>query len=45
MGLYGYHRDTTPRLQARLEAADNHMVVFSDVISSHSHTVPALGTL
>jgi len=44
MGLYGYHRDTTPRLQARLEAADNHMVVFSDVISSHSHTVPALAS-
>lgn len=38
MGLYGYFRDTTPRLSAR---ADD-LVVFTDVISSHSHTVAVL---
>jgi len=40
MGLYGYLRDTTPRLAAR--AAE--LVTFRDVISSHSSTAPSLGT-
>lgn len=37
LGLYGYFRDTTPKLNAR----DN-LIAFTDVISPHSHTVPAL---
>jgi heptose-I-phosphate ethanolaminephosphotransferase len=40
MGLYGYMRDTTPALDLRAEK----LVVFRDVISAHSHTVPALGS-
>lgn len=35
MGLYGYFRDTTPQLS---DMADD-LVVFTDVISSHSHTM------
>jgi len=38
MGLYGYHRDTTPRLSAMR----SELLVFNDVIAPHSHTVPAL---
>ncbi len=38
MGLYGYFRDTTPRLSAL--AGD--LVVLTDAISSHSHTIHVL---
>jgi heptose-I-phosphate ethanolaminephosphotransferase len=38
MGAYGYFRDTTPWLDAR----SAQWVAFGDVISSHSHTIPAL---
>ncbi len=38
MGLYGYFRDTTPHLSGMAED----LVVFTDVISSHSHTMHAL---
>jgi heptose-I-phosphate ethanolaminephosphotransferase len=38
MGIYGYLRDTTPRLSSRR----SELVVFEDVVSPHSHTVPAL---
>ncbi len=34
LGLYGYYRDTTPRLNA----LKNELFVFQDVISPHSHT-------
>lgn len=37
--LYGYPRSTTPNLVARKKE----LLVFSDVISPHSHTIPALG--
>ncbi|MBD3272432.1 MAG: sulfatase-like hydrolase/transferase, partial [Elusimicrobia bacterium] len=37
MGIYGYYRDTTPRLE---ELSDT-LCVFTDVISPHSHTNPA----
>jgi len=40
MGLYGYLRDTTPRLTSR--AGD--LIVFRDVISRFSSTAPALGS-
>lgn len=38
MGRYGYWRDTTPYLEAR----EDEWIAFSDVVSAHSHTVPAL---
>ncbi len=38
MALYGYPRDTTPRLSARRDD----LIVFEDVISTASHTVPSL---
>jgi heptose-I-phosphate ethanolaminephosphotransferase len=38
LGLYGYARDTTPRLS---RMADD-LVVLTDVISSHSHTMHVL---
>lgn len=38
MGIYGYFRDTTPRLSGM--AGD--LVVLTDVISSHSHTMHVL---
>lgn len=38
MSLYGYHRDTTPRL----EALGDELLVHRDTISPHSHTVPSL---
>ncbi len=36
--LYGYPRPTTPYLVSRKEE----LVIFSDVISPHSHTIPSL---
>ncbi len=38
MGIYGYHRDTTPLLAQRKQQ----LLRFTDVISPHSHTVPVL---
>lgn len=38
MSLYGYNRDTTPRLDAR----ENELWIHSDTISPDSHTVPSL---
>ena len=38
MSLYDYFRDTTPRLLDRRDE----LIVFSDVVSNHSHTVPVL---
>jgi heptose-I-phosphate ethanolaminephosphotransferase len=38
MSRYGYFRETTPKLDAR----GDELLVFDDVISSHSHTVQAL---
>jgi len=41
MSLYGYERDTTPRLNQER----NGLWVFSDVISAHAHTIPVLQTV
>ena len=38
LGIYGYFRNTTPRL-AEIE---DELAVFSDVISTHSHTKPSI---
>jgi len=38
LGIYGYHRNTTPNL-AKLR---NELLVFNDVISPHTHTIPSL---
>jgi len=38
MGIYGYHRDTTPQLSA----LTNELNVFQDVISSHAQTKASL---
>lgn len=38
LGLYGYHRDTTPSLSAMRDE----LAVFTDVISPATHTVPSL---
>ncbi len=38
MSLYNYFRDTTPLLLAR----QKELVVFSDVVTPHTHTVPVL---
>lgn len=38
LGIYGYHRNTTPNL-AKI---NDELVVFNDVISPHTHTIPAL---
>ncbi len=40
LGLYGYHRPTTPRLASFLE--DPGFLVFNDVVASDTHTVPNL---
>jgi glucan phosphoethanolaminetransferase (alkaline phosphatase superfamily) len=41
MGIYGYMRPTTPELEAF--AADNdNLLVFHDVLSTHTHTAPSL---
>ncbi|PIQ14793.1 MAG: hypothetical protein COW67_11895 [Flavobacteriales bacterium CG18_big_fil_WC_8_21_14_2_50_32_9] len=39
LGIYGYHRNTTPNL----ENLRSELLVFNDVISPHTHTIPALG--
>jgi len=36
--LYGYPRQTTPRMDAQRQR----LIVFTDAISTHSHTVPAI---
>lgn len=41
MGLYGYPRNTTPRLGA-LAHADPGLLVFRNVLSTHTHTSPSL---
>lgn len=41
MGIYGYPRQTTPRLS---ELQDE-LVVFKDVISPHTHTIPSLAKI
>jgi heptose-I-phosphate ethanolaminephosphotransferase len=38
LGLYGYFRNTTPRLSARRVE----LALFTDAIATHSHTVPSL---
>lgn len=38
MGIYGYHRNTTPLLNAR---KDN-LFVFNNVSAPHTHTIPSL---
>lgn len=38
LGVYGYFRDTTPKLGARRQE----LALFSDAIATHSHTVPSL---
>ncbi len=40
LGLYGYHRPTTPRLSSLL--SDPGFLVFNDVVASDTHTVPNL---
>ena len=40
-GLYGYPRDTTPRL-SRLAARDPGLIVYKDVFATHTHSTPAL---
>ncbi|MFD2367402.1 sulfatase-like hydrolase/transferase [Pseudoduganella sp. GCM10020061] len=41
MGIYGYPRDTTPKLQ-KLRDTDSNLLVFHNVFSTHSHTSPSL---
>lgn len=38
MGIYGYYRNTTPRLQA----IKNELLIFQNVISPHTYTIEAL---
>jgi heptose-I-phosphate ethanolaminephosphotransferase len=38
LGVYGYFRDTTPKLAARR----SQLALFADAIATHSHTVPSL---
>jgi heptose-I-phosphate ethanolaminephosphotransferase len=40
MHLYGYHRPTTPHLDAM--AASDELLVFPNVVTSHAETAPAL---
>jgi len=40
MGLYGYHRDTTPLLQKHTEEDD--LLIFTNAFASHTHTVESL---
>ena len=40
MHLYGYYRQTTPHLDSL--AANNDLIVFTDAVTSHAETVPAL---
>lgn len=41
MGLYGYYRDTNPLLT---EIKDE-LLIFNDVISPHTHTIPSLNKM
>ena len=45
MGLYGYRRDTTPRLQAHRRRAGDNMLVLRNAWSVDASTVPALRNL
>jgi heptose-I-phosphate ethanolaminephosphotransferase len=38
LGVYGYFRDTTPKLAARRRE----LALFTDAIATHSHTIPSL---
>jgi len=38
LGIYGYHRNTTPNLGK----ISDELVIFNNVISPHTHTIPAL---
>ncbi len=40
MGIYGYLRDTTPQL-SRMNS-DGELIVFKNIYSNHTHTVPVL---
>ena len=40
MGLYGYHRNTTPKLSERLK--ENDITILQEAYSSHTHTIPVL---
>ena len=40
MSLYGYPRDTTPKLVQRNK--DDNLIVFENAYSNHTHTVPSL---
>jgi heptose-I-phosphate ethanolaminephosphotransferase len=42
LGLYGYARDTTPRLEALRAVLGDRMVVFRDAWSTHAGTIPAV---
>jgi hypothetical protein len=44
MGLDGYFRDTTPRLQALLRS-DEGLLAFHQVLSTHSQTTPSLAAM
>jgi hypothetical protein len=41
MGIYGYPRPTTPELEA-FASANKNLLVFHDVLSTHTHTAPSL---
>lgn len=41
MGIYGYPRDTTPRLQ-KIRESDSNLIVFKPLFSTHTHTSPSL---
>lgn len=41
MGLYGYHRNTTPKLN-HLAETDEGMLAFRNFVSPHTHTTPSL---
>ena len=41
MGIYGYPRDTTPKLQ-KIRDTDRNLIVFNNVFSTHTHTSPSL---
>lgn len=40
MGVYGYHRETTPMLSALLDQKD--LLLFDNAYSNHTHTMPVL---
>ena len=41
MGIYGYFRPTTPELES-FAAGNENLLVFRDVLSTHTHTAPSL---